>query len=182
MRFEPSILVCEDGVFNMQYYCLCKKISLVNDCGYMYYLYDKTSLVSVYHPDYARYLMEFTQKFLKVLETHGFTPSEISELKLQREFGCVIAILFNSFRRNHPPFRKQVKEVREYVLNNKDLMSAVKEYRKRHKLCMMERVIVFSIETGSETFIALMLRCVFWVRYNLTMLFGITRDFLLRKR
>ena len=166
LKFDLTINIIEDGVFNTQYFCYCKKISLVKDCGYIYILMDSTSLVSVYHSEYGRVCKMVFLGYRNLLEINGFTPEEIDKLTETRAFGTAIIIILNAFRRNHPPFKQAVKEIREYVLQEKYIMRAVKEYKDRKDISSMEKIMAYLISTNSATLIVLIMKPIIWIRYK----------------
>ena len=80
--------------------------------------------------------------------------------------GMMNSNILNSFRRNHPPFRQAVREIREYVLENEELMRYAEKYRKNNRLGKGEKYLSFAVRTRSAVAVYLMLKPVFWIRYK----------------
>ena len=166
LKFDLSVRVIQDGVFNCEYFCYCKKISLVKDCGYIYDFKEGTSLATRYDPNYGRDCIRFLNGLKNVLTINGFSPDEVDNLMTNPGIRRVLQITLNSFKRNHPPFKQTVKEIREYVLQNEELMLYAKKYKKNNKLGLGEKYIISALSTRSAVVVYLMLKPVFWLRYK----------------
>ena len=166
LKFDHAVKIGEDAIFNMEYYCLCKRMSLVKDCGYIYMILDTTSALSKYDPNRARDSLRYRNGYKKVLETHNLSQEDNDKLMTIMSFSVMNSILLNSFRRKHPPFRQAVREIREYVLENEELMRYAEEYRKNNRLGKGEKYLSFAVRTRSAVAVYLMLKPVFWIRYK----------------
>ena len=166
LKFDLSVKVVQDSIFNMEYYRLCRKISLVKDCGYVYILLDTTSLISTYDPGHGRDNLRIVNEYNKILEANELTSEEKNRLMTNMSMGMMNSNILNSFRRNHPPFRQAVREIREYVLENEELMRYAEEYRKNNRLGKGEKYLSFAVRTRSALAVYLMLKPVFWIRYK----------------
>ena len=166
IKFDPSVKLPQDVVFNMEYYCYCKKISLVKDCGYIYVLNNAVNTIYKYDSCFGQDCTRSLNGYKHVLDTYGLSPNETKKQMTNMCMWTMNAILFNPFRRNHPSFRQAVKEIKEYVLQNEMIMRYYKEYKKNNKLSAGEKYVNFGITTKSATVVALMLKPVFWLKYE----------------
>ena len=166
LKFDLSVKVVQDGIFNLEYYLLCKKISLVKDCGYIYVLMDTTSLASKYDPGYGRDNLRIVNGYKNLLEINGFTKDEVDKLMINPVICIIYMVTLNPFRHNHPSYRQAIKEIKEYVLKQELLMNIVKEYRKQNNLGFFDKYMTLALSTRSAVAVYLMLKPVCWIRYK----------------
>lgn len=182
LRFDVKAKVIQDGPFNMDYYLHCKKISLVKDCGYIYYINDATNQISSYDPTYGDEALKLLSKYNYLLDTLKLGEEKTDKLRTQKAFGLSIVIIFNAFRHNHPSFKQAKAEIRKYVLQNEQMMDAVKKYRKQKYISKMEKFMAYAISTKSATFIAVMIKLMFWLRYKSPKFYTKIRSLIYRNR
>ena len=182
LRFDISLKVDEDAMFNMEYYYHSKKVQLIKDCGYIYIVIDTTSLTSIYQPKRGQNSLRLLYAYRKVLNKNNFTADETKRLMASMAVGEINAIIYNIFKRNHPPFRQAIKEIKEYALRNKELMNYFSDYKKFNKLSRGEKYRFFAMNTGSATIIFFMFKPVFWLRYKLPKFYVKLNSLFLRQK
>lgn len=168
--FNENLRIAGDAVFNYQFLLLSKKIALVPDSGYKYYMRDEDSITSSYN----RTLKEARNNILrlkkKLLIEVGYSKDEIQDKMSFSIYRYGYFYALNLFKINCPlSFSEKKVEISNEILNNNEFMFAFKTYPDKKNV--MLKIFDLCIKMRSAFFFVSVYNLLFFFKYNFRKLY-----------
>lgn len=152
IRFDESLAIAEDWLFNLDYYRHTTRLRLIGNSGYKYVSGTKTSALSKYDKKHLSTTMECIKRTKNLYELIGAMPDEIETMERKAHAQLCFSFLKNLYcTREHPGFMEGRRLIKRDLLSNEILLKALNGSKVKKKSDILQKVI---IETMNSWIIA----------------------------